>query len=845
MNDQLLKPMEIIKTRLKDRYYQIGLICLVFSLIFFCISPDFPGNEIDGFFKVLVNYSLSVIYFLVIWISGRLRKGREGLPLIFLWLLLCLISAYALNREMNVFNESTGWFSIALVVFSLNYIAFAFFEAMPLLVRTAMFFILAIAICCFIYLAIYLLPLAAFSLVAFFALGLPLHSFVPLVFVLFSIKLFHRYYRTSPVLRPVFWSSIGFVVVVVASYALYWRVVINQMNNDGRRTEKNDGGLPEWVAVAQRMPVNDIAQKILKSGFVYTVKKEWSNDFLWTVPSTGWNERTKHDPLVMIASALGGLPHLDKADRVRILESLYDSRHQAEERLWSGDDLYTSHVKTEAHIWPRLHIAYTQKTITVADRSVNKRGWWSDQEALYTFHLPEGSVITSLSLWINGKEEKGILTTKAKADTAYKTIVGAERRDPSVVHWQEGNTVTVRVFPVQQGSSRQFKIGITSPLVTDRGNLEYSNIYFDGPSSERCREDVSVTFETPPVDLHSPGMFDREKGLEYSGRYNASWYLSFKDEGIMANVFSFDHKLFSVVPYKKEMAVADLQDIYLDLNSKWTKTEFVNVWALVKGQRLWMYADNKMQRVTEQNRDSLFRSLEDKRFTLFPFFRIASPATALVITKGTAISPSTDELKESGFMAQLKTWLGQSSKVMLYNLGGELSPYLRTLKECRAFRYDHGDIYMLQQLLQARQFPGDIENDNQVVIASANIIIRSVAGEGSSNAPDHLQRLFAYNHIMQKMGPRLLTKGEDGDTLVTEAKAAYVVTPLSSLVVLETQADYDRFNIKDSENSLKNASLHAQGAVPEPHKWALIILVMLVLLYARYRSTQVKRSTAI
>jgi hypothetical protein len=54
------------------------------------------------------------------------------------------------------------------------------------------------------------------------------------------------------------------------------------------------------------------------------------------------------------------------------------------------------------------------------------------------------------------------------------------------------------------------------------------------------------------------------------------------------------------------------------------------------------------------------------------------------------------------------------------------------------------------------------------------------------------------------------------------------------MVVLETQDDYKRFNIKDSRNSLKNASLKSKGAVPEPHEWALIIIACFVLLYVKF-----------
>jgi len=76
---------------------------------------------------------------------------------------------------------------------------------------------------------------------------------------------------------------------------------------------------------------------------------------------------------------------------------------------------------------------------------------------------------------------------------------------------------------------------------------------------------------------------------------------------------------------------------------------------------------------------------------------------------------------------------------------------------------------------------------------------------------------------------------------VAEAAASYVVTPLSSLVVLEKQEDYDRFNIRDSNNSLKNASLEGKGAVPEPHEWALIVIGILLIVYLKFGPVSFKR----
>ncbi len=114
----------------------------------------------------------------------------------------------------------------------------------------------------------------------------------------------------------------------------------------------------------------------------------------------------------------------------------------------------------------------------------------------------------------------------------------------------------------------------------------------------------------------------------------------------------------------------------------------------------------------------------------------------------------------------------------------------------------------------------------------------------TQQGPDHLLRLFAYRSILEGLSGQLPAEnpGLDGATseaLVRTAEEAHIVSPVSSLIVLE-RADYGRFNITESKNSLKNATLQGNGAVPEPGEWALIIGVVFILLYIRYRSTPAK-----
>jgi XrtN system VIT domain protein len=118
------------------------------------------------------------------------------------------------------------------------------------------------------------------------------------------------------------------------------------------------------------------------------------------------------------------------------------------------------------------------------------------------------------------------------------------------------------------------------------------------------------------------------------------------------------------------------------------------------------------------------------------------------------------------------------------------------------------------------------------VLDNAQLKLVKTAGNISGKAPDHLLRLFTYNSLMQRIGSNYFTAGFISEDLIADAQKAYVVSPLSSLIVLETQRDYDRFNIHDSQNSsLHNASMHGSGSVPEPHEWFLIFLVATVAFY--------------
>lgn len=826
---------KFIMRRLTDRAYIAGLIMLLLNIAGFIASTLISGDSSIEIF--LACHIITAFYFIFLWANRYLRKGKRGSQFYVLFLLILVANAYTLNNLMTIFGSLAPWFCITVVVCSINYLAFPYLAVMPRFVRAGVFFLLGVSLCCYIYQAIYLLPLLPVVVIGFWILGLPLYAILPLLITVATIRQYHRYRGTVRLHRVAFWSGLSVSLLVIAIFVTWWSIDVAKLNRTYNEA-RYQIGIPAWVKVVQRLQPDPMMKIVLETS---VRKRPVFQDYMGIQGSffgvssgtSSWN--SLHDPLVLIAAFIYGTSDLSDDERMQVSDNLDAAEWEDPDRLWSGNDLFTTNVQTAVRIWPKLHIAYTEKTIGVENGS--RGGRFNQEEAIYRFRLPEGAAVSSLSLWINGKEEKGVLTTKGKADKAYRTIVGKEARDPSVVHWQEGNTVSVRVFPVGPGLERQFKIGITSPLALEDGQLVYRNISFDGPSVSIANERVDISFDTPPAGLKQPGVYSVDAGkLVAIGRYRREWEISMSDEGLANSAFSYNGTSYTVSPYNKVLAGVGVSNVYLDVNRSWSREVFDKVFSAAgKNAHVWAYENDHLQEVTSANKDKLFNQLVTYRFSVFPFFEIKEPQTALVVTKGGMASPPFSTFEHTAFMDSLQTWLKESPEPMVFNLGGELNPYLRTLKEYGVFRYEEGTAGHLITLINQHQFPVSAADDQHMPIPDAGIVINSSVADMPSTTTDHLQRLFAYNHVMYSLGADQLTGAPVDSVLMEEAATANIVTPLSSLVVLEKKADYERFNIDQRKNTLKNAGMNDTGAVPEPHEWLLIITGILLLLYLKYR----------
>jgi XrtN system VIT domain protein len=828
--------MYSLKTITTDKYLWGGWAIILLSSLVFCVPLLTPVSPEQYLAFFAFHFGIVITYHFVLFLSKEERVEDNRIHYRLVKLVLLLISAYALNREMVVFAASPVWFSIVLVVLSTNYLSSILFQKMPAWLRYLSFFLYGMSFMVFGYLTVYLLPLYAISIPGLLVLGISLHTFVPLLFCIVTVYLATRLAQNHRRYWISFASGVLTVIIFCFGFVVVWNNKMHAINRQYiTAMAEGEDKLPLWVQVAQGVEQDEITEKILKTNLIYKIPN-WNDNIFWSMPSRNFGDQQQlHDPLVTLATVFSGKVLLSEQDRIKILESQYNARHLALERLWSGEHLRTEQVTTNVKVWPAMHLAYTEKMLTVYNHQ-SRQAWNNQGEGIYTFHLPEGAVVTSLSLWINGKEEKAILSSKEKATTAYRTIVGYERRDPSVVHWQEGNTVSVRVFPVLASDSRTFKIGVTAPLRREGIRLVYDNIWFDGPDARSAEETVKLEVVGDSKSLIQQALFTQgnERVTTRIGRYQPRWNVTFKDNGLKENSFSFNGYQYSIQPYKRQRVPANIEDVYLDVSQAWSAEDISQVWNLVENKRVWIY-NGEMQQVNNENKKALFAALQKQSFSLFPFHLVAKPEQSIVVSKSGSYSPTISDLEESPFLKSLEEKMIHTQRIRLFQLGTDISPYIRSLKERRYFDFEIGEAALLEYLLLHNVFVQDVETDSEIIVHSADVVITKQPGETASTAPDHLMRLFAYNHILQQLGKKdSLTV--DSTALVKEAQEAYVVSPVSSLVVLETQADYDRFDITDSANSLKNASLKNNGAVPEPDEWAIIILLGAAFLFFAHKN---------
>ncbi|MCP2028887.1 XrtN system VIT domain protein [Flavobacterium sp. HSC-32F16] len=808
----------------------VSSICL-FLLCIILIFSAFDSRGAEPLCVISLIFEFTYCVTLSFFLLRKKEKYVHLLPFLFLnWLIGC----FCLNVFFSIFEDLPVWVYLITLTFCISNF-FIYSTQNKSNTALALFFINGLSYSLILYYALYLLPITLISVIGIIVLGIGFYGLVPAIISIGHLIRLSKFFQED---RQYFISfACGILSVLIALFVFTYRLNIESerisQNEIAKSFDYNDD-LPAYIKISQHLEPNFFNEVLLKKDIVYKSSEDFfSFRGLDSFGSSKYNERKVHNPFINIAYAFCNELNLSTDDRINILKSNFDKRLETEEQLWSGEDLFTKDIKEDVKIYPESRLAYTEITMNIACEKES----WQDKEAIYSFQLPEGSVATSLSLWVNGIERKGVLTTKEKAQAAYKQIVGVESRDPSLMQWKEGNKIVVRVFPVSHEKPRTFKCGFTTPLQAGNNEMKYQSLSIKGPN-------ISNASTLSRIQIAGNAKVRTTKDFEFKNNFYVNeskglddWEAAIPLNKINSSSFTWKDKTYKVKEIQKVNVPFTASEIILDLNSSWTLNEiesFVNL----PRKSIYVYSDKEKKEITKENFKEIQWEFKNLHYSLLPLYKIAK--NSLIITKSGAFSANFEELNESQYLNKIKTGTKQQN-LKVINISGEINPFWQTVKEQKYLDYYQASLQKSLQMINQNQFVLYKTDENLVNIEPANISIQETAKDSisKSNGPNHIYRMYAFGKVLEEQ-VKIQNDTLAANKYVTLAKDANVVTPISSLIVLETDADYENNGIEKNVDTLGNASIKNDGAVPEPHEWVMIIIGLTTLLFYYQRNKKQK-----
>ncbi|TGL99934.1 XrtN system VIT domain-containing protein, partial [Leptospira barantonii] len=503
-----------------------------------------------------------------------------------------------------------------------------------------------------------------------------------------------------------------------------------------------------------------------------------------------------------------------------------------------------------------LRVSYTETTLSVYNENSSSNRPWigfgsafaSPEEAIYTITVPEGSICTKLSLWIDGEERPARLTFRSKAHNAYQTIVGTERRDPSYVEWLDGNRLRLKIFPVDPGNYRMVRIGIVSPLKADKNKLVYERIRFEGPVSDFADQTVNVDlFSKAPIELDSSGISLKERIVsdsqvrQWTGSSGfRGWSFSFPST-VPSGTISAAGMTYNVSPLKKHASRFEPDRIVVALNSALSRSEWKNAIRKIYsfGIPVTILTNEWFQATDVEKAIRYLDECEIPSFNLFPLHleelltSRVSGKNPLWITAGETQSIPLGELRNSNRFEGIQLASAKRSEpVKIAVLNGKHSEYVASLIDLNQMVSVAENEDELYNILKNKSINLPVDDENEIALPYSELTLqRSNKAEEPRPGSDLLIRMSIQRKIMKQLGKRFFDRDLENADLVDLAKDAMVVSPVSTLIVLETEHDYKRFGINANASALGQSKLEAPGSVPEPEEWLLIVCILFGALF--------------
>lgn len=758
-----------------------------------------------------------------------------------------IVNGYILSHE--VFSPLTMRTKIALWISSIALFLSIYFERMSMKLRIIVQAFMVLGIFASIAFVIVLLPAMPAGWLAIPIFGIGFLPYGPLIVAIAfgtSWWLIDQSLNSQQRERSRLIS--GLVLLTLITYSFYFgKLWFNTIATFQKQTKSEigrnhvDADLPSWLRIAQNTEPNHVTEILLQP----------QSDRRLGVFSTG----RLFDPLAFIVSLFDKTKFLDNETRENLLRVLYGHSHTHLERLWSGHGLVTTTLDTHVQIFPEGRVAYAETVLAVYNEDK-----FGQQEAIYTMTVPEGAICTKLSLWVGNEERPARLTFASTAKTAYKTVVGYERRDPAYIEWLDGNRLRLRIFPVDHGQYRTVRLGLIVPLASRGNELVFQSTQFEGPDASALTQKIQAdVFTNAKPRLNSIGVALKEKIVPdgqvaaWHGKTSEpQWSIRIPKSPLATKLFA-DGKALHLAETEATTSHYEPEAIALILNTTLDKSEWRKTLASIQAVRpeipVYLVSSEWFNSKDTEKNSAWLKDADLPQFNVFPLYLSEylpkKYNEILFVTAGEKISAGLGELTGSKMFSETQKFQRiRRDSVKIVDLSGKPSSYVKSLAAFHMAEVIGSSNDDLKRILETHSVRKNRRSETEIPIRASGVTLRfgdpKTQNEKSAAIfSDYLLRLAMHEQIMRSLGRRYFEKDLENSDLVDYAARGAIVSPVSTLIVLETDKDYDRFGIKANAAGMGQSGLKKPGvlgSVPEPGEWLLLIsLVFFMAWYYRRR----------
>lgn len=426
-------------------------------------------------------------------------------------------------------------------------------------------------------------------------------------------------------------------------------------------------------------------------------------------------------------------------------------------------------------------------------------------EYVTTFTLPTGTWINNYYLWINDQKVEGILAEKKAATWIYQQITSF-RRDPGILYYLTGNRIAFRVFPFEAMQTRRTSLELLhkEPAIF---HLDGHIISLGNEAQREIKKEITSqdgNFVYIPASIKNTLPLTNRKACYYfimdcsAGKKDLS---AMYDQ--LVRRFIADK---NINPQHCKFILSNTYSILYDnldnLPAALASTEFSG----------GFFVERSMEKI-------LFRAVDEVSNTYPVMIVVTDSMNNAIVTK--SLSDFSNSIPESDCFFALSTT-------------GKLTPHSLVVNPKEPLQDTIGinDTYHVVAWPNAVHPQAYLRQNGEPSIILKQTLIQPTALPGQSTGWDAGLVLHGQwmSHILhpEKTDEMWLS-------LVRNSFAAHIMTPVTSFIVVENEAQR-KVLLKKQEQVLsakKFLDLGEETRMSEPDMWLLMLGACLVLLYRR------------